>query len=166
MKKKCEKCGNDFEALQPYHRICPNCHKNPKQANELPSDLLLSSYYDGDGQPLKDIFIGSPQKLAHFFANDKPPLAIKQLRNFHKIISKARKKAMLHGISSVRHILYKCSADIEYQHTRKVIPQSFYRFMKHHIEIAAQEQNMLEGFYQHLDCIVCYYPKQKGGIVQ
>ena len=160
MKKKCEKCGKEFEAPQSYHRICPGCFKQTKQIKELPSDLLLSSYYDVDGQLVKEVFIGTPEKLALFFANDTPPLKTRQLRDFHKVISMARKKAMLHGISSAKPMLYKCSANIEYQHNRKVVPQSFLIFMKHHLEISDQGKDMLEGFYQHLDSIVCYYPKK------
>ncbi len=139
MKRKCERCGKEFEARMDFHKLCPACFRNPQKAKEFPPELLLASYYDNEGQLVKDVFIGTPEKLALFFANDTPPLATKQLRNFNKIISKARKKAMLQGISSAKPMLYKCLADIEYQHNRKVVPQSFLTFMKHHLKQTVRE---------------------------
>jgi CRISPR/Cas system CSM-associated protein Csm2 small subunit len=158
MKKKCERCGNEFEAREPHHRYCRNCI--PSAQGEAPnlSGLLLKGYYDQKGQPLREIYLDVPQKLANAFFNSRPSLAIKQLRDVHRQISKAKTKAMLRGIDTARSLLYECQRDLEYQLKRNVIPESFIQFMKHHIALAEKNEKSLEGFFKHFDSIVCYYP--------
>jgi len=164
MRKKCEKCGNFFDARESFHRLCPSCFSQNKLSGTHIniSELLLDSYYDKDSHLLKAVFIDIPLKLANIFSNDKPPLGTKQLRDFLGLILKARNKALFKGIDAARPILYKCQADLEYQLKRKVIPDSFSRFMKHHISLAEKNEKLLDGFYQHLDSVVCYFPIKKG----
>lgn len=164
MRKKCEKCGKEFEAQQPHFKLCPNCFSSSRRIDI--SALLLKSYYDRQGEPLKDVYIDIPQQLANIFASSKPSLGTKQLRDFHRRILKSRTKANLRGINSVKYILYECQRDIEYQLKRRVIPRSFALFMKHHLALAEADEKALEGFYQHLDSIVCYFPvkeRNRGG---
>ncbi len=90
-----------------------------------------------------------------------PPLAIKQLREVHRKILKAKTRALLKGIDPARSILYECQRDLEYQLKRNVIPESFVQFMKHHLALSEKDEKTLEGFFQHLDSIVCYFPIKK-----
>ncbi|MDD5007503.1 MAG: type III-A CRISPR-associated protein Csm2 [Syntrophorhabdaceae bacterium] len=169
MKKKCERCGREFEARESFHRFCPGCFQPqgqstggpPRQAATVPQELLLASYYDGEANPLKQVYIGVPERLALLFAKDSPPLGTKQLRDFLQVILKARNKMLLSGIEAARPILYKCQADLEYQLKRGVIPSSFGQFMKHHLTMAERNGNALEGFYRHFDAVVCYFPAKK-----
>jgi len=163
MRKKCLKCGKDFEARESYHKLCPDCHKGGKAFTEenVFSSLLLPAYYDTMGNLVKEVFLDTPKKLAAKFAEDAPPLGTKQLRDFLNIILKARNKAIMKGIESARPTLYRCEADLEYQEKRKVIPKSFADFMRYHLAKAAEDDRALEGFYQHLDSIVCYFPTKK-----
>jgi CRISPR/Cas system CSM-associated protein Csm2 small subunit len=165
MKKKCEKCKKEFEARDPRHRYCPDCFTPSQNAGELNEELLLKDYYDEHGNVLKGVYIDIPQKLANRFANDRPALGTKQLREFHQRILKARNKAILKSIDVARSILYKCRADLEYQLKRGIIPQSFVKFMKHHLLLAEKSEKSVEGFYEHLDSIICYFPikKERGG---
>src|SRR3989304_7383919 len=126
MEKKCEKCNKQFEARQPRHRLCPNCFFPTKRGIE---DSLVSNYYDDQGNLLKKVIIDIPQNLANIF--EKDGLSIKQLRDFHAKILKARNKAALQkNMSVVKPILYKCQADVTYQLKRKAIPQGFAEFME------------------------------------
>lgn len=165
MKKRCEKCGKEFEARQSHFKYCPDCFPPSQNKTNLPSDLLLKAYYDQKGNTLKEVYIDTPQKLANIFAKDRPSLGTKQLRDFHQKILKARNKAILKDIDVARPIIYECHRDIEYQLKRGVIPDSFAVFMKHHLSLAEKDEKSLEGFYQHLDSIVCYFPikKERGG---
>lgn len=165
MRKKCEKCGKEFEARQPHFKLCPNCFSSSQKITTDISDLLLKTYYDQQGELLKEVYIGIPQQLANIFANSKPSLGAKQLRDFHRRILKSRTKSHLKGITHAKCILYECQRDIEYQLKRRVIPQSFGVFMKYHLALAEADEKSLEGFYQHLDSIVCYFPvkEKKGG---
>lgn len=158
MKKKCEKCGKDFEAKESQFKLCQSCFISSKTNSANISNYLIKSYYDSEGNPLKEIYIGIPHVIANIFVNSKPSLTIKQLRDVHRQILKAKTKAILKGIESARHILYECQRDLEYQLKRKVIPDSFMDFMKHHLAIAEKDGKSLEGFFQHLDSIVCYFP--------
>ena len=158
MKKKCERCGREFEAREPHFRFCPNCFPSPQSETSNITGLLLKTYYDQKGHPLKEVYIDVPQKLANLFSNSRPPLAIKQLRDVHRKISNAKTKAILKGIDHARSILFKCQTDLEYQLKRNVIPESFVQFMKHHLALAEKDEKSLEGFFQHLDSIVCYFP--------
>ena len=167
MRKQCQTCGNDFEAKEAFHKYCPRCippansarsraaTAKPKRNNI--NDMLIKEYYDQEGNLKKEIFLGTPQKIADIFVIDK--LKTKQLRDFHSVISKARKKATLKGIEAVRATLYKCQADTAYQFTRGFVPSSFVQFMEHHLAIAEKDEKSLEAYFQHFDSIVCYFPK-------
>jgi CRISPR/Cas system CSM-associated protein Csm2 small subunit len=157
MKKRCEKCGKEFEARQSHFKYCPNCFSMPDNRTDL-SMLLLKTYHDPKGNMLKEVYIHTPQELANIFAKDKPLLGTKQLREFHLKILKARNKALLKGIDGAKHILYECQKDLEYQLKRGIIPYSFAEFMKHHLALAERDEKSLDGFFQHLDSVVCYFP--------
>ncbi len=158
MKKICEKCGKEFEANQPHFKFCPDCFSK-SQFEILPSEFLLNSYFDKEGNFLKEVYIDLPQKIANIFFKNK--LAIKQLRDVHRKILKAKTKAMIKGIQFARNILYECQRDLEYQLKRNIVPECFVKFMKHHLIIAEKDEKSLEGFFQHLDSIVCYFPIKK-----
>lgn len=158
MKKRCEKCGKEFDAKDQQFKFCQSCFMSSKADYSCISNYLLDNYYDAEGHPLKEIYIGTPQKIADIFVKSRPSLTIKQLRDVHRQILKAKTKAMLKGIESARHILYECERDLEYQLKRKIIPSSFMQFMKHHLAIAEKNEKLLEGFFKHLDSIVCYFP--------
>jgi len=162
MRKMCEKCGREFEAYQSHFTLCSSCFSSQKR--EDITGLFLNDYYDNQNNLLKKVFIGVPEELANIFY--KEGLKAKQLRDFHQKILIARKKALLQGINLVRPLLYQCSRDLMYQLSRGVIGESFLKFMKHHLEMAGKDEKSLEGFYQHLDSIVCYFyyiTKKKGG---
>jgi CRISPR/Cas system CSM-associated protein Csm2 small subunit len=167
MRKKCENCGKEFEARQEHFKLCPNCFSarqhsaNSFHKPSISSNELLPNYYDKDGVLLKEVFIDIPECLANAFFKDG--LSVKQLRSFHTVILQARNKSFLNGIVSARPILYKLEPEIECQLKRKVIPQSFADFIKHHLKLAVKDIESLEGFFQHLDSIVCYFPHFKGG---
>jgi len=162
--KKCEKCGKFFEAKQEFLRICPQCFSDSaRRAFQLPPELLLKTYYDSEGNLLKEVFMGPPEEISKILARDD--LAVKQLRDFHLLIARARNKAILKDINVARPLLYECQRNVEYQLKRKVIPQSFGHFMKHHLAIAEKDEKNLEGFFQHLESVVAFYPtKEKGGV--
>ena len=161
MKKKCEKCGKEFEAKQQHFKICQNCFSSLKKQQRLNTDLLLNSYYDGESNLLKDVFIGTPENLAIIFAQDG--LASKQLREFYNIILKARNKAILKGMSNVKPLIWECQRNADYQLKRGVIPISFLKFLQHHLKLAEVNEKMLDGFFQHLQSVIAYFPKEKGG---
>lgn len=161
MKKRCERCGKDFEPREPHFRFCPNCFSPSKSEIFDLSGLLLKSYYDHEGHLLKEVYIDVPQKLANIFTKSKRSLTINQLRDIHRKILKAKTKAILKGIDSARSILYECQRDLEYQLKRDVIPESFAQFMKHHLALAEKDEKSLEGFFKHLDSVVCYFPVKK-----
>ena len=165
MKKICEKCKREFEARDPRHRYCLKCFVPPHNENEPIDGLLLKGYYDEHGNLLKEVYIDIPQRLANLFANDKPVLGTKQLREFHQRISRARNEAILRNIDVARPILYKCQAELEYQLKRGIVPISFVKFMRHHLSLAEKSEKSVEGFYEHLDSIICYFPikKERGG---
>jgi len=158
MKKKCEKCGKEFEAYQENFRFCPACF-SPRKKSTLSPELLIQNYYDKKGNPLKEIYIGIPEELANIFERDG--LGTKQLRDFHQRILKARNKAVLKGIEAARQELYECVAHCKYQLQREKIPETFAQFIKHHLSMAERDEKSLEGFYHHFDSVVCYFPRKK-----
>ena len=160
MRKECEKCGKEFEATQPYFKLCPDCFSSSKHRRADISELLLKAYYNEGNNLLKEVFIGVPEELANIFANSRPPLTTKQLRDFYQKVLKARSKTLLRGINVARPILYECQRDAAYQLKRGVIPKGFTQFLEHHLTLAEKDEKMLEGFYKHFNSIVCYFPKQ------
>ena len=164
MKRKCEQCQKEFEPVQPHFRLCPDCFSSSWHKKDTLSELLLKSYYDLKNNLVKEVFIGVPESLARVFARSRPSLKSTQLRDFYQKILKARNKALLKDINAARPILYECQRDAAYQVNRGVIPESFSQFLEHHIALAEKDEQSLEGFYQHVNSLVCYFPKeQKGG---
>lgn len=161
MKKRCEKCGKEFEALKAHFRFCPSCIQPAQSESSLSAEMLLQNYYDSKGNLLKEVYISTPQKIAAILFNSKPSLGLKQLREFHQRILKAKTKAMLRGIEAARFILYECQGNLEYQLKRGIVPESFGTFMKHHLTLAEKDERSLEGFFKHLDSVVCYFPLKK-----
>jgi len=163
MLKKCENCGNTFEAREEYYKLCNECNKK-RQYNkgeskeELPLNLLLKTYFDEKGDLVKEIFLDIPEQLAKKFYQNG--LRMKQLRDFYHVISAARTSALLKGMAAVRPSLWQCITKLEYQLKRGIVPKSFVSFMKHHLVLAERDEKYLDAFYQHLDSIVCYFPKQ------
>ncbi|HPD61185.1 MAG TPA: type III-A CRISPR-associated protein Csm2 [Thermodesulfobacteriota bacterium] len=160
MLKKCEQCGKAFEASQPYHKTCPECFTSRK-SSEVPAEFLLETYFDEKGNFLREVFIGLPEILAKRFAGSG--LSTKQLRDFHLLITRARNKAFLQEINVAKPILWECERNVFYQLKRNAIPPNFARFLEHHLRLAEKNQNMLDGFCQHLESIIAYFPKEKGG---
>ncbi len=163
MRKKCENCGREFEAIQPHFKVCPDCFSFHKPRRSDISELLLKAYYNEENNLLKEVFIGVPEELARIFAYSKPPLATKQLRDFHLVILRARNKALIQGIDIARSILWECRRNVAYHLKRGIIPRSFKDFLEHHLALAEGNERMLDGFCQHLESIVAYFPKEKGG---
>ncbi len=160
MQNICENCGKEFYPTQPHFKLCPDCFSQSKykKASRL-NELLLKAYYDKDNNLLKEIFIGVPEELAKIFSREG--MATKQVRDFYQKILKARNKAFLSGINAVKPILYECQRDAAYQLKRNVIPKSFNDFLVHHLQIAEKNEKMLEGFCQHFESVLAYFPKEK-----
>lgn len=163
MTKVCKICGKNFEPKQEHFEICFNCYKTQPKREDIKnqlvsSNLLLNSYFDSNGNIVREVFIDVPKQISLIFNKDN--LKIKQLRDFYQIISKARKVAMMKGIDDARQILWQCKTQLEYQKKRGVIPQSFFHFMEHNLNLAEKDEKHLDAFYHHLDSIVCYFPKE------
>lgn len=173
MKKNCIKCKKEFDAIKDFYKYCSKCQSErilktdmgkreiPANQNDDLHDLLLNSYVDSNGNPLKEIYLEVPDKLANIFVKEE--LSIKQLRDFLKKIANARIKAFSKkGIESARPLLYECENDLKYQFLRrKVINKGFFDFMVHHLNLAKENVNNLDYFYKHLDSILCSYPEKK-----
>lgn len=160
MIKKCRKCGRTFDAKKDIFDECYKCFtKKNAGGPSFSSNLLLITYYDESGNLLREVFIDKPKEIADKLAADG--LSTKQLRDFHLAILRARNKAILKGMQPIRPLLYECYRDIEYQLKRQMIPKSFAEFVQHHLKLAEVSEESLEGFFQHLDSIVCYFPSTK-----
>jgi len=157
MGKKCKICGQPFEPLQEHFELCPKCFRARGNKDSTFKNLLLKTYFDENGNILEEIYIDIPQNIANIFKKEN--LTIKQLRDFFQIVSRARIYGMI-KIERAREILYQCRTKLEYQKSRGKITNSFYEFMKHHLEIACKDKEHLEAFYQHFDSIVCYFPRE------
>jgi hypothetical protein len=44
---------------------------------------------------------------------------------------------------------------------REKIPGTFAQFVRHHVALAEKDEKSIEGFFQHIDSVVCYFPKQR-----
>ena len=66
MKKKCEKCGNEFVPKEPHHKICHECNRKVREGlagadspkAKLPDDYLTRGYFDENGYLREGIFKG------------------------------------------------------------------------------------------------------------
>ncbi len=158
---KCENCGRMFAPSRPHFKTCYSCHAKQQERASLPADLLLRNYYDNNNNLVKEVFIGIPKQIADILARDE--LTIKQLRDFHSQVLDARNKSILKGIDCARPVLWECQKNLAYQSGRRKVPKTFVSFIEHHISIAEESGQNLEGFYQHLDSVLCYFPRERRG---
>ena len=161
MMKKCEKCGKTFEAKDPSFRTCYACHQVGQSTQSISNTsikpLLLDSYYDVNKQYKKEVFIDIPKRIAELFYEQ---IKVNQLRDFHQKILIIRNTAMRKGFEYAKTLLWKLPAEAEYQRKRTYVSQNFVEFINHHVRLAEQNESNLEGFFQHMDCIVSFFPKQ------
>lgn len=158
MKKKCKECGKG-PAFELWHQfeVCHQCSRSLKNFEKN----LLQSYYDRNGNLIKEVYLETPEEIAKVFAKSK--LATKQLRDFFTKIRSALNTGYFKGMDKANPLLWKCSPDLEYQLGREIIPPSFYKFMKHHLSLAENNLNNLKGFFEHLQSVLAFFTKEKGG---
>jgi CRISPR/Cas system CSM-associated protein Csm2 small subunit len=177
MKKRCQKCGQEFEPFEPYHTTCRECFRaQPKVMKSFDGPapqgrgaggapgpaldvLLLDGYFDNEGNLRREIYMDVPRQLANLFSGDNKPMGTKQLRDFHLKFLRARNRAFQRGIGEVRPDLYRIVTELNYQVKRGVVPKSFLTFVEHHTKLAEKDEQSLNAFFEHINSVVCYYPK-------
>ncbi|MFQ6052028.1 MAG: hypothetical protein ACE5K4_10080 [Candidatus Hydrothermarchaeota archaeon] len=157
MLKKCERCGKEFDARDPTHKICQGCFRE-RNKGYIPEELLIRSYFNDRGNFIEDIFIDIPERLANIFHYDG--LKNTQARYFYNKILRAKEIALREGFDSARPILNECVPEIQGKLNRRIsgFTESFASFLKHHLS-SIKDERTLEAFYKHIKSVLDFLPR-------
>src|SRR3990170_3650325 len=131
MKRKCEKCGNEFVPKEPHHKICHECNRkvceglagadSPKA--KLPDDYLTRGYFDENGYLREGIFKGDAKVVAGVLANLRmTPTSLRAFYNKLKAIEN-RYKNSNNNFDLIKPNLYTFERDVAYQVSRGVVSE-------------------------------------------
>jgi CRISPR/Cas system CSM-associated protein Csm2 small subunit len=163
MIKICESCGKEFEAKEDFHKRCLDCHRSrppsrkgrtpPPQA--VPAECTFTTFYGEDGQPKREIFIESAEKMARIL--EAEGMKISQIRTLYNMLKTALSGLRTYPEASfgeARTTFYKFVRHVGYQHRRGLVPDVFLKFVKDHVDVATKDENEFAGFVEYLHSIL------------
>jgi CRISPR type III-A-associated protein Csm2 len=123
----------------------------------LPEGYLAQGYFDENGYPLKQLFIGWPEELAAKFKEDR--MTASALRNFYN------ESKIIHSIAEglefeqVRERIWKLKPLAQYAANRKAgnTPYLFYQFIVANLPHAEQSLKAFKTFVSHFECVVANF---------
>ena len=146
-----------------FNRASQAQHSGPPYYDTgLPQDYLKSGYFDNEGNLLPAVIIDWPRKLAQQL--DQQRMAIAQLRNFFAEVRRIEKQLEAGmPFSSLKARILKLDSYAEYAVNKDNAPRLFKQFIEANLKWAVRDpKSFSEGFVNHFECLVAYFPKQKG----
>lgn len=177
MKRRCEKCGKEFEPREAYHKTCSDCHfkdsaAKPSGPRQVAGAVSTSTTFQFSDAYLKEGYFDSQNgkrylrvalldDLARDVAKVLGNAGMKshQLRRF---FNKARGiEAKLNREPDFRRVVEEIvsfKSDVAYQVGRGVVPREFSAFIERNIDLAvADEESFRRGFLQHFQSVLAYF---------
>ncbi len=180
MLKTCKQCGKEFDAREPYHQYCFDCHikrrkggsskhkksKKPKTGTDFKfdRDYLKDGYFQDqpskDGEPIlrPEILVDWPIEIAKLLGNRG--MKINQLRRF---FNKTRgiEAQLTHmqerDFAAVKPTIRSMERDVAYQVGREVVPEEFKQFIDRNVELAVKDEAHFKAFLNHFESVLSYF---------
>ena len=130
------------------------------QGSSLPKGYLENGYFDDAGQILPYVIVDWPRSIA---ANlDRDGLKHAQLRNFFKEARSIENQLKAGGeFESLRGRILKLDAFAANAVKKDNAPWLFKQFIENNLKWASRsKKDYVDGFINHFECIVGYYPKK------
>jgi len=165
MKKKCEKCGNEFVPKEPHHKICHECNRKVREGlagadspkAKLPDDYLTRGYFDENGYLREGIFKGDAKVVAGVLAGLRmTPTSLRAFYNKLKAIEN-RYKNSNNNFDLIKPNLYAFERDVAYQVSRGVVSEEFRKFINKNAELAIKGPKEFKGFIEHFLSVLSYF---------
>ena len=123
----------------------------------LPDGYLAGGYFDENGHPLRQLFIGWPEELASRLKQGK--MTASALRNFYNEVRIIQSIAEGLEFEQVRERIWKLKPRAHYAANRKAgnTPHLFYQFIEANLPHAEQSMKAFKAFVSHFECVVANF---------
>jgi len=142
----------------------PQYPSSDRQPSFIDSDQYLrGGYFDG-GHLRCELLTVDAKKVAEELQRSRPTLNYGQLRRFFAMIRYAELRLRAgRKFDEVKPQIYALSPAAADACNRQVAPPIFWKFVDKNVKYACQdERSFKEGFIQHFQSVICYYPRQSG----
>lgn len=168
MRKKCEKCGNFFDAKDSTFRFCRNCftqsrkdrHAKPEQVG-LPDGYTTKEFFNNQGYILDNFITTWAEDIASKLGQSRPEMTKHQLRRFYNHLKTLERKLDVTGnylsINEGIQILQAHVTNAAYSNPPKV-PRLFEDFIKINVR-KVNDSKSFYGFLKHFQAIVGFSEK-------
>ena len=135
------------------------------QQDELPVGYLQRGYFDEKGNLLPQVLEDWPQEIAQNLFHANPKMTTSQLRGafFNEVRRIENKLDATHDFDAIKPELLKLKAYAEDRKKKNKVPQLFEKFIEANLRWATRsEKDFRQGFVNHFECVVAYYPEVRG----
>ncbi len=132
---------------------------------KLPAGYLQRGYFDDKGNLLPQVIQEWAKAVADGLSNSKPIMTTSQLRGafFSEVRRLEKKLNVTKDFDALRPELLKLSVYAADRKKKKKIPILFEEFINANLRWASRgEKDFREGFVNHFECVVGYYPEVRG----
>jgi CRISPR type III-A-associated protein Csm2 len=163
MKRRCERCGKEFEPRLPGHRFCPNCFSTdrPERVSRstdagLPEGYMAKGYFDGKGNLFEDYVVKWAEEIARRLGQGAPDMKRHQLRRFYNHVKTIERKLELAGDYDainkdlkmlISHVSSAASA------SPAKVPRLFEEFIRTNVT-SVKDDRTFQGFIDHFQAVV------------
>lgn len=131
-----------------------------REETQLDDQLLLQSFYDGD-QLKSEVFRGIPENIAEQF--EEAGMKSTSIRRFYNVVRQAYDRYRFdpkHNFSPSKELIESLDHLVVYSQSRDVTKSCFTKFVKHYIELAAQNPQNLRAFKKHFESVIGFMKKK------
>lgn len=139
-------------------------YQHPPQP-KLPDGYLKEGYFDDKGNPLPQVLQKWPIDIADALFKARPRMTTNQLRGafFAEVRRLERKLGATCDFDMVRPELLKLNAYVVDRRKKYKVSALFEEFITVNLREAARgEQEFINGFVPHFECLVGFYPETRG----
>lgn len=180
MKKRCEKCGREFETEIPSHRLCPNCFRSGASsrtgtgtasggrirpnwgANFRFDDYLKEGYFRDPAERKQlrtEVVDAIARDIAGVLERSYPETKPYQLRRvFNRLRALERSLRAQHSFEEIQAEITKLKPETFRQVGRKLISEDFRHFIDRNVDLAVQNKdNFVRGFIPHFAAVLGFF---------
>jgi len=148
------------QRFQPRGGGIPARRDSMRDTPGLPPDYLKNGYFDQDGNPLPEIIIDWPRRIAAQL--DGARMAPAQLRNFFSEVRRIEGQLSAgQNFEALRGRILQLDAYAANAVKKDNAPPLFKQFIEQNLKWAVKDKkSFLEGFMPHFESVVAYFPKK------
>lgn len=132
---------------------------------QLPAGYLQKGYFDEKGNILPQVIQDWPKTIADALFKAQPRMTSSQLRGafFGEVRRQEKRLEVIRDFDAIRPDLLKLGVFATNRKNKKKVPPLFEEFITANLRWASRsEKDFKQGFVNHFECVVGYYPEVRG----